>query len=169
MPGVSWHLYLVQNSHPKDWCVGSHSHLALPCCELAVSRMKRGEGEDVMVGCVFQASLVWSVPLPMECQCWCPHTPDPLHQTFHPLSKRKALGNVLRNAWSLLFTHPRGVLPVWHWAGHGQLTLCGAFSVSLSSGVCSSRVVGVHLACLAHMIVQRGVPSVGVMRKSQFQ
>ena len=32
--------------------------------------------------------------------------------------------------------------------------------------VCSSMVAVMHLACLAHMIVQRGVHSVGAMRKS---
>ena len=44
-----------------------------------------------------------------------------------------------------------------------------ALPQSHSSRVCSSRVVVVHLVCLACMIVQRGVLSVGAMRKSQFQ
>ena len=97
------------------------------------------------------------------------HTPlVPLHQTFHAWSSKEALENIWMKAWSFLFTHPRGVSPVWHWAGNGQFTLCGTSSVSLSSWFCSSRVVVVHLACLAHMTVQRGVPSVGAMRKSQF-
>ena len=98
------------------------------------------------------------------------HTPPiPLHQTFYPLSSKEALGHVQMNAQSFLFTHPRGVSPVWCWGNNRQFAVCGTSSVSLSSGVCSSRMVVVHLAHLAHMIIQRGVPSVEVMRKSQFQ
>ena len=92
----------------------------------------------------------------------------PLHQTFHPWSSKEALENVQMNMWSFLFTHPRGISHVWHWAGDGQFALCGTSSVSLPSRVSSSRVVVVHLACLAHMTIQRGVPSVGVMRKVSF-
>ena len=39
----------------------------------------------------------------------------------------------------------------------------------LLSGVCSSRVVALHPAHSACMTIQRGVPSAGAMRKSQFQ
>ena len=46
-------------------------------------------------------------------------------------------------------------------------SLCGASSLSLF-WVCSSRVVVVHLACLACTTIQRWVPSVRAMRKSQF-
>ena len=146
--------------------------LALPfhtlCCELAVSRMKRGAVEEVMVSCVFWP-LVWSVPLSTDCLCCHCHIPDPLYWTVHPLSNKEALRNVLTNALSPLFTHPRGVLPVWCWASNGQFNLCGTFSVSFPSRVCSSRKVVVHLACLVCMTVWRGVPSVGVMRKHWFQ
>ena len=41
-------------------------------------------------------------------------------------------------------------------------------SVSLLPGVCFSRVVMVHPACLSHTTIQRGLPLVGVMGKSQF-
>ena len=91
-----------------------------------------------------------------------------LHWTFHPLSSKETLGNAQMNAWSLPFTYPRGVSVVWCWASDGQFTLCGAFSVLLFSAVCSSRMVVVHLAHLVHMIIQRGVTSVGAMRKHQF-
>ena len=95
------------------------------------------------------------------------HTPlIPLHQTFHPWSNKEAPENIWMNKWSFLFTHPRGASPVWCWASDGQFTLCGASSVSLPSRVCSSRLVVVHLSHLAQMIIQRGVPSVGAMRKS---
>ena len=97
------------------------------------------------------------------------HTPPvTLHQTFHPWSSKKAPENIQRNAWSFLFTQPRRVSSVCHWTGDGQFTLCGA-SVSLSSRVCSSRLVMVHPAQLAHTIIQREVLFVGAMRKSQFQ
>ena len=96
------------------------------------------------------------------------NTPIPLHHTFHPLSFQEALGNVHTNTQSFLFTNPTGVLPVCHWASNGQFTLCGTSSVLLPSRVCSFRAVMVHLACLACTTVQRWVPSVGVMRKSQF-
>ena len=98
------------------------------------------------------------------------HTPlTPLHQTFHPWSSKEAPENVQMKVQSFLFIHPRGVLPVWCWAGDGQFTLCGTSSVSLPSGFCSSRVVVAHLSCLAHTTIQRGVPSVGAMRKSWIQ
>ena len=70
------------------------------------------------------------------------------------------------NAQSLILTHPRGVSPIWCWASDGQFALCGAYSVSLFSWVCSSMVFVVHLACLVHMTIQRGVPSVGQWGKS---
>ena len=93
------------------------------------------------------------------------HTPwIPLHQNFHPLSNKEALGNVQMNAQSLLFTHPGGVSPVRCWANDGQFTLCDTFPVSLFSRVCSSRVVVMHLAHFACMNTQRGVPSVGAVR-----
>ena len=94
--------------------------------------------------------------------------PIPLHQTYNPLSSQEALRNVHMNAQSFLLTHPRGVLSVWCWASNWQLTLCGTSSVSLSSRVSSSRAVLVHLVHLACTDIQRGVPSVGVIRKSQF-
>ena len=50
-----------------------------------------------------------------------------------------------------------------------NFTPCGKSSVSLLSGVCSSRVVMVHWADLACMDVQRGVPSAGAIRKYCFQ
>ena len=94
------------------------------------------------------------------------HMPQiPLHQTLHSLTSQEAPENISMNAQSFLFTHPSGVLPVWHWASNGQFTLCGTTSVSLSSRVCSSRMVVVHLAHLALRTIQIGVPSLGVMRK----
>ena len=54
------------------------------------------------------------------------------------------------------------------WAGSKQFTLCGTSSVSSLSGVCSSRVVGVHWTHLACPIIQRGVPSARVIRKISF-
>ena len=107
---------------------------------------------------------MWSVPPTPECQCWLLHTSYPSNQTFHSLSIQDALANIQKNAQSLLLTTPRGVLPVWCWAGNGQFTLCGTFSVLLFC-ICSSRVVVVHLACLACTTIQRWVPSVRVMRK----
>ena len=79
-----------------------------------------------MVSGVFQASPVWSVPQPTECQHWSPQTPDPLHWTVYPLTNKEALGNILANTQSPLFTHPRGASPVWCWASDEQLALCGA-------------------------------------------
>ena len=64
------------------WASAPISHT--PCWKLAISRMKRGGVEKVMVSRVFQASLVWSVPPPPECQCWCPHTPNPPTSNFSP-------------------------------------------------------------------------------------
>ena len=85
----------------------------------------------------------------------------PLHWTVHPWSKKEALENIQRNAWSFLFTQPRGVWSVWCWAGDGQFALFGTFSVSLSFRICSSKVVVVPPTCLACTPIQRGVPSVG--------
>ena len=81
----------------------------------------------------------------------------------------RMLWEMSKRMHNFLFTHPRGVSPVWSWANNGQFALSGTSSVSLTSRVCSSRVVVVHLAHLVHTIIQRGVPSVGAMRKSQFQ
>ena len=92
----------------------------------------------------------------------------PVHQTFHPWSSKEVPENVWRNEWSFVLTQPRGVSPVWHWASDEHCALCGTSSVSLPSGVCFSRVVVVHLAHLAHMTAQRGVPSIGVMWKIGF-
>ena len=96
-------------------------------------------------------------------------TATPLHPStldFSPFIYPGSSGKHL-NAQSLLFTHPSGAGPVWHWAGNGQFAFHGASSVSLFR-VCSSRVVVVHLAHLACTTIQRWVPSVAAMRKSQF-
>ena len=77
MPGVSWHMYSGWNSHPKNDALASAPVSHPPCCELAVSRKKKGGVEEVMVGHVPQASLVWPVPPPLECQHWCSHTCSP--------------------------------------------------------------------------------------------
>ena len=92
----------------------------------------------------------------------------PLHQMFHPWSNRDAPENVWRIAQSFLFTQPRGVSTVCCWASGKQFTLHGTSSVSLLSRVCFSKVEGMHQACLACLTIQRGVPSTGTMRKSQF-
>ena len=132
--------------------------------------MKRGGIEDVMASHIYWASPMWSVlPLP-EHWCWLLHTPNPSISNFSPFDlARKLWKNICMNAQSFLSTHPRGVLPVWCWASDRQFKLCGVSSVSLYSGVCSSSMVVVHMACLAHMTIQGGAPSVEVMRKSQFQ
>ena len=92
----------------------------------------------------------------------------PLNWTFYPWSNRDGPENVWRIVQSFLFTQPRGVSAVCHWAGSRQVTLCSASSISLLSRVCSSRVVVPHQAPSAHMTIQRGVLFAGAMRKSQF-
>ena len=91
-----------------------------------------------------------------------------LHWTFHPWFKVDILVTVPRIAQSFLFIQPRGVSLVCCWASSRQSTLGGTFSVSLLSGVCSSRAVVAHPTWSAHMTIQRGVPLEWVMRKSQF-
>ena len=124
--------------------------ISCPHFKLAVSRMKRGGIEEIMISHIFLISSVWSVPLPPEWWHWCLHISFPLHHTFHTWSSKEALENILRNVWSFLLTHPRGVSPVWHWAGGRHLALCGAFSFSLAFWISSSRMVVAHLVCSAH-------------------
>ena len=140
-----------------------------PCFKLANSRTKRGGIEEIAISHIFLTSLVWSIPPPPECWCWCPHIPFPLHQTFHPWSNKEAPENILRNAWSFLLTCPRGVLPVWCWASSRHFALFGPSSFSLTFWVGSSRVLLVHLVCLALAPEHKGAPITGVMRKSWFQ
>ena len=140
-----------------------------PHFELAVSRMKRGGIEEVTIGHIFLISLVWSVPPPPECWYWCLHIPFPLHWTFHPRSSKEVLDNVLRNMQNILLTHPRGVSPVWHWAGSRLFALYGASSFLLTFWAGSSRTVAVHLVHSAHTPEHKGAPIMEVMRKSQFQ
>ena len=118
---VLWHLYSGWNGHSKNWYMGQHTCFSPPCCELSISRMKRGGVEVIMASHIFKPSLVWSVVLPLECWHWLLHTPYPLHWTFHPLSSQEALGNVCMNVQSLLFTHPRRVLPVLCWTSDKNL------------------------------------------------
>ena len=149
------------------WTSTSISHP--PCCELVISRMNRGGVKKS-----------WSVMSfkPHQCDKYLHHQNTevefhapliPLHQTFHAWSSKEAPENIYMNAQSFLSTNLRGVSPVWCWASDRQFTICGASSVLLSSGVCFSRVEVVHLAHIAHMTIQRGFLSVGVMRKSQLQ
>ena len=139
-----------------------------PCFELAISRVKRGGIEEIVISHIFQTSSVWSVPLPLECQYWHLHIPFTLHQVFHPWSSKVAPENILQNAWSFLLTHPRGVSPVLHGVSGKHLTLCGTSSFSLAFWVGSSRTVVVHLVCSAHTPEHKGAPITGVMRKSWF-
>ena len=165
----SWHLYSGWNGHPKNWCMDKPTHFTTPYVVSLLSL----EWREV------ELRRSWSV------MSFKPHWYDqflnlwntdvdvhtslvPVHWTFHPWSSKEALENFQMNAQSFLFTHPSGLLPVCCWASDGQFTLCGTSSVSLSSRYCSSRVVVVHLACIAHTTIQRGVPSVGAIRKGQF-
>ena len=86
------------DGHPKInvWASAPISHPQ--SYELAISRTKRGRVEFIMASYILQASPVWWVPLMPECQCWLPHTPGPLHQTFHLSSNRDALENIQRTA-----------------------------------------------------------------------
>ena len=169
MPGI-----LTASVLKMSWSSQKSMHgLALPFSapqsyELAISRMKRGGVEFIVAGCILLASPVWSVPLASEHQHWLPHTPSPSTLNFSPLIQQGHFENIWRIAQSFLFTQPRGVSTVCHWAGGRQFTLHGTSSVSLLSRVCSSRAVRVHWAHIACMTIQRGVPSTGVMRKSQF-
>ena len=129
-----------------------------PYFELAISRMKRGGIEEIAISCIFLTWLVWSVPPPPEHWHWCLQIPIPLHWTFHPWSSKEALENILRNVWSFLFTHPRGVLPVWHWAGGRHFALCSTSSFSLTFWVGPSRMVVVHLVCSVHTPEHKEAP-----------
>ena len=137
--------------------------------ELAISRMKRGGIEFMMAGYILLASPVWSVPPLWEHQCWLPHTLVPLHWTFHPWFNRDTPENTLRITQSFLFTQPREGLTICCWASGRQFTLHGTSSVSLLSGVCSSRAVRMQWTHLGCMTVQRGIPSAEAMRKRRFQ
>ena len=118
--------------------------------------------------CIFLTSSVWSVPLYPECRHWCPHIPFPLHQTFHPWSRREALENVLSNVKNFLLTHPREVSPVWYWASGRHFAPCDTAPFSLTFQVSSSRLVVAHFVCSAHTPEHKGAPIMGVMRRSQF-
>ena len=136
--------------------------------EHAISRMKRGGGELIVAVVSF-----WHHCCDQYLHHWNTNVdsltfPVPLHQMFHPWSNRDAPENILRIAQSFLFTQARGVSTICCWASSRQFTLCGTFSDSLLSRVCSSRAVGVHCASLACMTIQRGAPSAGAMIKSQF-
>ena len=136
--------------------------------ELAISKMKRGGIEEIVISCVFLILSVWSVPLPPECQHWCLKSPFPLHQTFHPWSSKEVQENVLRIVQSFLLSHPREVSPVWHWASSRHSAFCGAPLFSLTFQVGSSRMVVAHLVHSAHTPEHKGASFTGVMRRSQF-
>ena len=140
-----------------------------PCFEFAICRMKRGGIKEMMISHIFQTTLVWPVPPTPECWHWCLYISFPLHWTFHSWSSKEAPENILRNAQSFLLTHPRGVSPVWCWAGGRQFTLCGTSSFPLAFQVGSSRMMVMHLVHSAHTPEHKGAPIMGVMRKSQFQ
>ena len=71
--------------------------------ELAMSRMKRGGVISYRPHWCDQYLHCWNTNIDF-------HTPSiPLHWTFTILSIQEALENVCMNAWSFLFTHPRGV------------------------------------------------------------
>ena len=50
MPRVSQHLYSGSSGHSKNQCTGQCTHSTPPCCELAISRMKRGGVEVITAG-----------------------------------------------------------------------------------------------------------------------
>ena len=131
------------------------------CFELAISGTKGDGFEEIVISHIFQTSSVWWVPLPPECQHWCPHIPFPLHWTFYPWSSRDAPENIFSNVQSFLLTHPRGVSPVWHWASSRQFALCGASSFSLTFQVGSSRMVVAHLVHSACTSEHKGTPIMG--------
>ena len=109
--------------------------------ELAILRMKRGGIDEITIGHIFLTLLVWSVPLPPECQHWCLHIPFTLHQTFHLWSSKEPPENILRKAWNFLLTCPRGVSPVWHWVSGRHFVLYGTTSFFLAFWVGSSRMM----------------------------
>ena len=171
MPGILTASVLRTSQSHKNWYLDWCSHILPP----KVMSLQSPEWRDVGL------TLAWPVVSSWPPQCdqylYCQSTNVeslihlvPLHQTFHPWSKRNTLENLRRITQSFLFTQPRGVSAVCCWASASgrQFTLCGNSSVSLFSGVCSSRAVRVHQACLACMTIQRGVPSAGVVRKVSF-
>ena len=160
--------YISINTQDGRVTQKSYSWAALPFhppnFDLAISRLKRGGVVVIMASCIFELH---------QCDQYFyhqnadvdSHTPlIPLHWLFHSWSNMEAPENIQMNAWSFLFTFPRGVSPVWCWVKYKQFKLLGASSVSLF-WVCSPGLVVVHLACIT---ILRWVPSVGAMRKIQF-
>ena len=139
------------------------------CYELAISRMKKGGGwSNHDQSYLLSLTVVVCTSTSRTPILTSTHTLSLYIQLFTLYLSQEAMGNIQMNAWSLLFTHPRGVSPVWCWNWQQTIhTLWHFFSLTLLS--CSSRAVLVHLACLACTTIQRWVPSVVVMRKSQFQ
>ena len=130
--------------------------------------MKRGGLEEVMVSHIFQAFTSVISTSTSRTPTLTSTLLVPLHWTFHPLYSKEALENVWMNAQSFLFTNPRGVSPVWYWISGGQFTLYGASLVSLSSGVCSFRVV-MHLGLLSkHDCTERSQLLLGQWEKVSF-
>ena len=69
--------------------------------EFAISNMKRGRVEVTMAGCILQASLVWSAPLPLECQHQLPHIPGPSTSNFSPLIQQGHSRKCLKDSTKL--------------------------------------------------------------------
>ena len=141
MSGVPQHLYLGWNGCSKNWCTGQCTHFTPHVVSLQSLEWREVGGSSHSWLYLLSLTSVISTSAARTLMLTSTHPPIPLHWTFHLLSIQEAQGNIQMSAQSLLFTHPRGVLPVWCWAGDRQFAPCGAFSVSLF-WVCSSRVMG---------------------------
>ena len=126
--------------------------------------MKKGGVKEIVVGHIFWALPVWSVPPPPKHWHWHPHTQVPLHWTFHPWSNKEAPENVLRNAQSFLFTQPKGVSPVWHWAGGRQFTPCSTSLFSLYQSLLLQDGGGTPHSLSPHTW-SKGIPIMGWWEK----
>ena len=51
-------LFTKKNGHSKNQYMDQHTHFTPPCCELTISRTKRGGVEVIVAGHIFEASLV---------------------------------------------------------------------------------------------------------------
>ena len=164
---VSWHLYWGWNSCSKNWCMCQCTCFTPPM--LWACKFQNEERWGWSNHCQsYLLSLTGVISTSATGMQMLTSTPLlSLYIGHFTLYLPRKLWETSKWMHSLLFTCPTGVSPVWCWAGNGQFALCGISTVSLF-WVCSSRVVVVHLACLACTTILRWVPSVWVMKKSQF-